>query len=219
MQKLIDIQSELKAPKGNYNSFGKFNYRSCEDILEAVKPLCVKNGCLLTLSDDMCEIGARYYIKATATIMDIETKESVSVSAFAREAESKKGMDDAQATGATSSYARKYALNGLFCIDDAKDPDTDEHAKQQQEAARKEAAKKRESKQAPKEQKKGQEAEPEPDPEQFEKISPFQVDEVVEMCDNHHKDTADMCKYFSVSAVEEMSVAQYRELKKIFRED
>ena len=217
METLKTIQAELKAPKGNYNKFGKYHYRNCEDILEAVKPLCAKYDSVLTLSDKPVLIGERYYIEATATLRT--PRNCFEVRAYAREEDTKKGMDASQITGAASSYARKYALNGLFCIDDAKDMDTEELARQRQEAARKEAAKKRESKQAPKEQKKGQEAEPEPDPDQFEKISPFQVDEVVEMCDNHHKDTADMCKYFSVSAVEEMSVAQYRELKKIFRED
>lgn len=130
MEALIKIQSELNAPKNLYNSFGKYSYRSAESILEAVKPLLKENGCQLTLSDDIIFIQDRFYVKATASISD--GKETVSVSAFAREDESKKGMDGAQLTGATSSYARKYALNGLFCIDDAKDPDTDEYAKQQQ---------------------------------------------------------------------------------------
>ena len=129
MEALIKIQSELNAPKNLYNSFGKYSYRSAESILEAVKPLLKENGCQLTLSDDIIFIQDRFYVKATASISD--GKETVSVSAFAREDESKKGMDGAQLTGATSSYARKYALNGLFCIDDAKDPDTDEYTKQQ----------------------------------------------------------------------------------------
>ena len=125
MQKLITIQKTLKAPKGNYNSFGKYKYRSCEDILEAVKPLLAEHGCLLTLSDDVHLIGDRYYIKATATFTDGDN--SVSVTALARESLDKKGMDDSQITGTASSYARKYALNGLFLIDDTKDADTDEY--------------------------------------------------------------------------------------------
>jgi len=124
MDKLQKIQSELKAPKGQRNSFANFNYRSCEDILEAVKPLLAKYKCSLTISDEMWSIGTRYYVKATATIIDNEAKEALSVTAFAREQETKKGMDEAQITGATSSYARKYALNGLFAIDDTKDADT-----------------------------------------------------------------------------------------------
>lgn len=128
MKELIAIQSELKAPKGQYNSFGKYSYRSAEDILEAVKPLCHKNNCVLTLSDEMVSVGERYYIKATVTLRS-ENGEETKVTAYAREEETKKGMDASQITGTASSYARKYALNGLFCIDDTKDADTDEFAK------------------------------------------------------------------------------------------
>lgn len=123
MEKLTLIQSELKAPKGQYNSFGKYKYRSCEDIQEAVKPLLKKYNVSLTLSDDLQLIGERYYIKVVATLICNETKESVCVTSFAREEENKKGMDGSQVTGASSSYARKYALNGLFLIDDTKDSD------------------------------------------------------------------------------------------------
>lgn len=128
MQKLINIQKELKAPKGNYNSFGKYKYRSCEDILEAVKPLLAREKCTLTLWDEVVLIGDRYYVKATATISD--EKGNLSVTAYAREADEKKGMDASQVTGTASSYARKYALNGLFLIDDTKDADTDEYQAQ-----------------------------------------------------------------------------------------
>lgn len=122
---LLAIQCELKAPKTQYNSFGKYNYRNCEDILEAVKPLLVTHGATLTLSDELTQIGDRYYIKATATLANINNPvEDISVTAYAREDETKKGMDGSQVTGAASSYARKYALNGLFCIDDTKDADT-----------------------------------------------------------------------------------------------
>lgn len=125
MSALTEIQKKLKAPKSNYNSFGKYNYRSCEDILEAVKPLLGDNT--LTLSDEVVQIGDRIYVKATAVFRDGATE--TRVSAFAREAESKKGMDESQVTGTASSYARKYALNGLFLIDDTKDADTDEYVK------------------------------------------------------------------------------------------
>lgn len=127
IEKIVAIQSELKAPKGQYNSFGKYNYRSCEDILEGVKPLLAKHGLVLTIQDGIELIGDRYYIKATATITD--GKENVSTSAYARESLDKKGMDASQVTGATSSYARKYALNGLLCIDDTKDADTMDNSK------------------------------------------------------------------------------------------
>lgn len=130
---LSKIQSELVAPKGQFNAFGKYKYRSCEDILEAVKPLLAETKTVLTLTDEIVLIGNRFYVKATATLnLDLE---NVSVSAYARESEDKKGMDDSQITGATSSYARKYALNGLFCIDDTKDADsTNTHAKEATEA-------------------------------------------------------------------------------------
>ena len=122
--KLNAIQSALKAPKSQYNEFGKYKYRKAEDILESVKPLLAKNGCTLTCTDELVLIGDRYYIKATATITAIEDGSSVSTTAFAREEEEKKGMDGSQVTGASSSYARKYALNGLLCIDDTADSDT-----------------------------------------------------------------------------------------------
>lgn len=127
MKTLNKIQKELKAPKGQMNTFGNYKYRSCEDILESVKPLL--GDALLTINDEVVMLGDRFYVKATATLT--EEKESVSVSAYAREPLEKKGMDTAQITGATSSYARKYALNGLFCIDDTKDADaTNTHDKE-----------------------------------------------------------------------------------------
>lgn len=129
-EKLLNIQAELKAPKGQVNNYGGYKYRSCEDILEAVKPLLKANKCVLTISDEIANIGERYYIRAAATITDAEGDESYTNVAYAREEETKKGMDGSQITGTASSYARKYALNGLFCIDDTKDADTDEHAKQ-----------------------------------------------------------------------------------------
>lgn len=126
-EKLVAIQSDLKAPKGQTNTFGKYKYRSCEDILEAVKPHLKHHGLLLLLSDEIVEVGGRVYVKAIASVWiekDTSDLTRFEVTAFARESEDKKGMDDAQITGAASSYARKYALNGLFCIDDTKDADT-----------------------------------------------------------------------------------------------
>lgn len=120
MNKLAEIQQKLKAPKNQRNKFGNYNYRSCEDILEAVKPLL--GDSVLLVTDEIVQIGERYYVKATVQFITSDGKKSVS--AFARETFDKKGMDAAQITGAASSYARKYALNGLFCIDDTKDPDT-----------------------------------------------------------------------------------------------
>jgi hypothetical protein len=126
---LVKIQSELKAPKNQFNKFGNYNYRSAEDILEAVKPLLSKYNCQMTISDEILCIGQRIYVKATVTFT--EGEKVTTVSAFAREEETKKGMDAAQITGSASSYARKYALNGMFLIDDTKDPDaTNKHGKE-----------------------------------------------------------------------------------------
>lgn len=126
-QRVGDIQHKLKAPKGQYNSFGKYNYRSCEDILEGVKPLLKEHDLALLIDDEIVQIGERYYVKATAKITD--GREIVSATAYAREPDTKKGMDESQITGATSSYARKYALNALLCIDDTKDADTMDNSK------------------------------------------------------------------------------------------
>lgn len=125
---LQKIQAELKAPKGQYNSFGKYKYRSTEDIVEAAKPVLAKYDLALNLVDEIVNVGDRYYVKATATLLNAEGEVVTLATAFAREPESKKGMDESQITGATSSYARKYALNGLFAIDDTKDADaTNDH--------------------------------------------------------------------------------------------
>ena len=123
MKELINIQKNLKAPKGQLNKFGNYKYRSCEDILEALKPLLYENKCVLTINDDIVSVGNRVYVKATV-ILKNESGEEISTNAFAREEETKKGLDSSQITGSTSSYARKYALNGMFCIDDTKDSDT-----------------------------------------------------------------------------------------------
>lgn len=175
--KLLNIQQELKAPKGQYNSFGKYKYRSCEDILESVKPLLKKYKCIITLTDELVvlgdntaihytenyydkdlkkentrnivENGQRYYIKATVTIYDAESKDSISNTAYAREEEFKKGMDGSQITGTASSYARKYALNGLFAIDDTKDADTDEYTKQTKAAKTEQKSSKKAAKDEP----------------------------------------------------------------------
>ena len=128
-EKLSQVQNELKAPKGQKNTFGNYKYRSAEDILEAVKPILKKNDLTIIISDTLENIGERYYIKATVSLCDLDMDERIQVNAYAREEETKKGMDGSQITGTASSYARKYALNGLFNIDDTKDADTDEYTK------------------------------------------------------------------------------------------
>ena len=122
--KLVEVQNKLKAPKNQFNKFGNYAYRNCEDILEALKPILSEVKAVVNISDEVVLVGERYYIKATVKFIDAETGEVVEASAMAREEENKKGMDSSQLTGSTSSYARKYALNGLFAIDDTKDSDT-----------------------------------------------------------------------------------------------
>lgn len=133
-EKLMNIQEKLNVPKNQLNKFGGYNFRSCEDILEAVKPLLKENKLVLQISDEIVPLGDRYYVRALATLIDTEDKDGNAMIrnvGYAREEENKKGMDASQVTGATSSYARKYALNGLFCIDDTKDADTNEYQSQQ----------------------------------------------------------------------------------------
>lgn len=181
MEHLIAIQKELKAPKGRFNSFGKYSYRSCEDILEAVKPLCHKNKCVLTLSDKPVVVGEWHYIEATATLRTPSGE--ISVTASAREAAGKKGMDESQITGTASSYARKYALNGLFNIDDTKDADTDEYAKQGK------AAESRAKKQG-----------------RMTKEQAIGI--VTDLCDQKRYNVADLCQRTGVDRLEDMTEEQ-----------
>lgn len=188
MKELINIQHKLKAPKGRKNSFGNYKYRSCEDILEAVKPLLAEEECTLTLSDDMVAIGERIYVKAVATIR--KGDESVTVTAYAREAETKKGMDDSQITGTASSYARKYALNGLFLIDDTKDADTDEYANQT----------------------KANENIGEDRP-----INKAEVKTLTQLSESYKVNTDDICKRYKVSKLEDLSYHQYGAALRVFK--
>ena len=128
-EKLTSIQTSLKAPKGQFNSFGKYHYRSCEDILEALKSHLASTKTAIIINDEIIAVGNRIYVKATVTLLDDESEETITATSSARESEDKKGMDSSQLTGATSSYARKYALNGLFCIDDNKDADSSDNFK------------------------------------------------------------------------------------------
>lgn len=130
LKKILLIQQELKVPKNQFNAFGKYNYRSCEDILESARPIANKNGCVIVINDDIKEINGRYYVEATITLFDVESGEEISTKALAREAEPKSGMSESQLTGACSSYARKYALSAMFALDDEKDDDTRDNRQQ-----------------------------------------------------------------------------------------
>lgn len=142
----MHIQTTLKAPKNLYNSFGNYKYRNAEGILEAVKPLLAENKMSMYITDDVQAVGDRVYVKATVKVWDTETGEWVETSALAREALNKKGMDDSQITGTASSYARKYALNGIFLLDDTKDADTDENQKERTARANKQEQEKNKEK-------------------------------------------------------------------------
>lgn len=186
MSTLQKIQSELKAPKGQFNSFGKYKYRSCEDILEAVKPILAKYEAEIRLSDEIVNIGTRFYVKATASFMS-KDGEQTQVCAYAREPEEKKGMDESQITGTASSYARKYALNGLLLIDDTKDEDTNEL--REEKKAKKEA-------QAP-----------EPKPDKVDAITLKAVRSRIANAAAHGKtlEESDLCKMFKIEKLEDMT--------------
>lgn len=185
MDALRKIQQELKAPKGQFNKFGGYHYRSAEDILEAVKPLLAKTKAELILSDEIVEVGGRVYVKATALLSDGE--QQAKVTAYAREPEDKKGMDASQITGTASSYARKYALNGLFLIDDTKDADTDEYRQQTNPQP-----------QPAQEQQR-------PPAAQQKKADAATVKLIRELITATESDTEKLCKYFRVGAVDDMS--------------
>lgn len=187
MKELIEIQAKLKAPKSRKNNFGNYNYRSCEDILEAVKPLLAEQGCTMTISDDIVEVGERIYVKATATISKGE--ESQTVTAFARESLSKKGMDDSQITGTASSYARKYALNGLFLIDDNKDADTDEFTLQQDP--------------------------PLVDPKK--PVTKREVETLKKMAEAYGQNISDICRTYKVNRLEDMTHDMYGKALMVFK--
>lgn len=189
IEKLAAIQQELVAPKSQFNAFGKYNYRSCEDILEGLKPCLKKVGAAVTITDEVVQIGDRYYIKATAILWDSENGR-ISNAAYAREEEIKKGMDASQVTGATSSYARKYALNGLFCIDDVKDADTRDN---RQQAAKEE-----------------QKAEQDQKKIENMTISDIKVKALLSRCEKEGVDPGKIIKLYKVKSIEELTEIKYR---------
>ena len=188
-EKLAKIQQELIAPKNQYNSFGKYNYRSCEDILEGLKPCLARVGAAVTVSDEVVMVGDRYYIKATATLHDTESTAIIQNTAYAREEDSKKGMDASQVTGSTSSYARKYALNGLFCIDDVKDADSRDN--RQKEAA--------EQKKAEAEQKKIENS----------VISKTKAEALKARCEREGVPAETILRLYKVKSIEELTELKY----------
>lgn len=197
-EKLGDIQTQLKAPKGQLNKFANYRFRSCEDILEAVKPLLASTKTALTLNDGIVMIGDRYYVEATATLHDCEKPgEKICNVACAREEEQKKGSDASQITGATSSYARKYALNGLFAIDDTKDSDaTNTHGKEEKVDTQADM---------PKEEKVNTE----------QKINEVQAQSIKDLAENTNTNVAELCKYYQVKSLDDLTLAQWSHAVKV----
>lgn len=185
-EKLWDIQQELKAPKEQHNKYGDYNYRSCEDIQEAVKPLLKKNKVVLIINDELEMIGSRYYLKATAKLIDIEDGSQVTNAAYARETDTRKGMDEAQITGSCSSYARKYALNGLFCIDDTKDPDT-----QKRDTGRQQR-------------------------EYTAHIGKKEIDDLISEAYRTNTDIAQVCERYGVNVIQDLIMQDYKRAMSVF---
>lgn len=196
-EKLLAIQNELKAPKNQYNSFGKYHYRNCEDILEALKPILKKHKATLQITDEITMVGERYYVKATAILIDIEDNSQIKNEAFARESDSQKGMDSSQLSGATSSYARKYALNGLFLIDDNKDADTDEFQGKVRGQSAEETAQDNEWTSQGK-----------------DLIDATKIKSLKTVCKNHKMDEEHLAKKYGKKKIEELTITDYLDFAK-----
>jgi len=187
--KLATIQQELNVPKNQWNDYGNYKYRSCEDILEGLKPLLKKVNAAIRISDEIVQIGERYYVKATATLVDLEDESKITNTAYAREDLTKKGMDASQITGSTSSYARKYALNGLFCIDDVKDSDSNDNQGDEQQKA---------------EEQQKQIA--------VQKISDVKVKALISRCESDGVDTKNILKLYKVNSLAELTELQFKNI-------
>lgn len=184
--KLMNIQQKLKAPKGQYNDYGKYYYRSCEDILEAVKPHLEEEKVILLVTDNILEVSGRFYVEATAKLVDIESGETICNTAYAREEETKKGMDASQITGSCSSYARKYAMNGLFLIDDNRDADTRDNTEKK--------------------------ADPKPE----DKISEGEVSSLIKKCEKEKISVAKVCELYKVKSLTDLTPKQYSNIQKFW---
>lgn len=214
------IQQNLKAPKGQYNKFGEYRYRSCEDIQESVKPLLKEVNAVLLLTDDIKLIGDRFYIVATAMIQDVESEEFITNTAYARETDAKPKMDAAQITGSCSSYARKYALNGLFCIDDTKDPDTMDNCQRTagKETGQKAAEQKRGQGQQAGTRKSGQEPQARAGDRQINLVNENHIATIrAEIKRTGAKEEA-VCYQYSIHSLIEMTIPQYKDAMAIFKQ-
>ena len=208
-EKLMHIQNELKAPKNLRNNFGGYNYRNAESILEALKPLLDKYGATVTITDMIVQVGDRTYVNSTATIYDMDGDAKISVEAYAREAETKKGMDDAQVTGATSSYARKYALNGLFLLDDTEDVDSEAYQAQAKQELQKTTPKKAPAKKA----------EPKKEDPKTEEVPPLTEEELLFLSQRYSGENLEkLLEYFKIEDISQIEPAAGRALIKKIQE-
>ena len=208
-EKLMHIQNELKAPKNLRNTFGGYNYRNAESILEALKPLLVKYGATVTITDTIEDIGGRIYVKATASFYGADSSAPMEVTAYAREAETKKGMDDAQVTGATSSYARKYALNGLFLLDDTEDVDSEAYQAQTKPEPQKAASKKSPAKKA----------EPKKEEPKAQEVPPLTEEELLFLAQRYKGENLEkLLDYFHIEDITQIEPAAGRALIKKIEE-
>lgn len=221
-EKLLKIQSSISVPKNQHNKFGNYDYRSCEDILSALKPLLKEVKCTVTVNDELVMIGDRYYIKATATLIDCESGESISNESYAREEESKKGMDSSQITGTASSYARKYALNGLLLLDDVKDADTNENQQQNRNAKSDKNQQQNQNTGANKGQQQNQNTtgsnKGSQNGTQKKLIDNRALETLRKRFKDNRVDEAKVCSIFKVSALSQLSVSQYENITQHFEQ-
>ena len=211
-EKLLKIQSSINVPKNQFNKFGNYNYRSCEDILSALKPLLAEGRCTVTVNDSLVFIGDRYYIKATVTLIDCESGESISNESYAREEESKKGMDSSQITGTASSYARKYALNGLLLLDDIKDADTNENHQQGQNKNTNKGQQQNQNENTNKGQQQNQNG------RQKKLIDKKTLEALRKQFKENKVDEAKVCNAYKVSDLSKLSVAQHENITQHFEQ-
>ena len=221
-EKLLKIQSSISVPKNQHNKFGNYDYRSCEDILSALKPLLKEVKCTVTVNDELLMIGDRYYIKATATLIDCESGKSISNESYAREEESKKGMDSSQITGTASSYARKYALNGLLLLDDVKDADSNESQQQSRNAKSDKNQQQNQNTGTNKGQQQNQNTtrsnKGSQNGTQKKLIDNRALETLRKRFKDNRVDEAKVCSIFKVSALSQLSVSQYENITQHFEQ-
>ena len=221
-EKLLKIQSSISVPKNQHNKFGNYDYRSCEDILSALKPLLKEVKCTVTVNDELVMIGDRYYIKATATLIDCESGKSISNESYAREEESKKGMDSSQITGTASSYARKYALNGLLLLDDVKDADSNESQQQSRNAKSDKNQQQNQNTGTNKGQQQNQNTtrsnKGSQNGTQKKLIDNRALETLRKRFKDNRVDEAKVCSIFKVSALSQLSVSQYENITQHFEQ-